>query len=813
MVTAFLFSTLLCGSFLPTARAEKTLTVGVYNNAPTIFSDTSDEPQGLFIDIIRDIAAKEGWELVFQTGDFQALLDLMKEGRLDLLPAVAYSRKREVFLDFTRETILSNWAELYTAPRITINSFLDLAGKTVAVKQGDIHFPALKKLVKRFNISCRFLETDEYLTNFEMLEAGYADVALVNRLFGHRTQADFSVGHPQIIFNPVEIRFAAPKGRNQDTLQTIDTYLLAYKKAKNSVYHNSVRQRFTAEPGDSQAPHWMTYSFYPATFLAILLLVTLLFCYYSLKEKSSQLKKTCHNLQAETDKRKKAETTLQHYQNIVESSSNAIALVGQDHRHILANNSYYQTIHFSGDSLQGELIQPLLGSDFFEQELREPAEKCLRGSVVTLKTRPRKKTLHGRQWLVTLTPYYSQENIIEAYIISINDNTAQLELESKLQKSQKLETIGLLAGGVAHDLNNILSGLVSYPDLLLINRDADDPMTAPLKIIKKSGERAAAIVQDLLTLARRGIDSKKTIHLNAIVRDFMMSPEYIDLTRHRPEITVSCILDPELNNNLGSSTHLTKLLMNLVTNAVEAIPAEGSLTIATGNKRLSTTLKAYEPIPPGDYATLTVADTGTGMSAEELEQIFEPFYTNKIPGRSGTGLGMAVVWGTIKDHDGFIDIITELGKGCTITVYLPMTDETIFETTPDDVEQLLGNRERILIVDDLDEQRNLAATILKTLNYIPDTAASGEKAIEKCKQTSYDLLVLDMVMQGGIDGFMTYNSILELNPGQKAIITSGYSENNRVRRTQHLGAGSYIKKPYTIDTLGKAVKRELQKNP
>ncbi len=814
MVTALLLSALLFFSFLSPARAGKTLTVGIYNNAPTIFSDANNEPQGLFVDIIRDIAAREGWELVFQTGRFQSLLNLLKEGKLDLLPAVTYSQKQENFLDFTKETTISNWAELYTAPRVVLHSFLDLAGKTIAVKQGDVHFSTLKQLTKKFNISCRFLETDEYLTSFEMLEDGTADVALVNRLFGHKVQTDFAVGHPQIVFNPVEMRFAAPKGQKQDILQTIDTYLLAYKKTKNSIYYDSIRRCFTAEPENNQFPHWMLYLFYPAAFLAVFLSFALLFCRYSVRKNTNRIKKTSNNLQTEIDERKRVEETLQYYQNIVESSNDAIALIGLDHKHILANSNYYKMVLFTGDSLHNQLIQRVLGSDFFEQELREHVEKCLEGNVITLQTRPRKKALHGRQWLVTLTPYYSRKNIIEAYIVSINDNTAQLELENKLQKSKKLEAIGLLAGGVAHDLNNILSGLVSYPDLLLINRDANDPMTAPLKTIKKSGERAAAIVQDLLTLARRGIDSKKTMNLNSIVRDFLMSPEYINITREHPGITIFHTLDPDLGNNLGSCTHLTKLLMNLVANSVEAISTEGSLTITTANKQLSTPLKAHEPIPPGEYTTLTVTDTGTGMSKEELERIFEPFYTKKVLGRSGTGLGMAIVWGTIKDHDGFIDITTEPGEGCTITAYFPVTDETIFETTTsDDVEQLLGNREKILIVDDLDEQRNLAVTILKTLNYIPDSAASGEKAIEKCKQTSYDLLVLDMIMPGGIDGFMTYNSILEINPGQKAIIASGYSENDRVRRTQHLGAGTYIKKPYTINALGKAIKRELQENP
>ncbi|MEA1876457.1 MAG: response regulator, partial [Bacteroidota bacterium] len=223
-------------------------------------------------------------------------------------------------------------------------------------------------------------------------------------------------------------------------------------------------------------------------------------------------------------------------------------------------------------------------------------------------------------------------------------------------------------------------------------------------------------------------------------------------------------------------------------------------------------LRGYDDVEEGDYIIFTVSDTGVGISSKDMERIFEPFYTKKVMGRSGTGLGMAVVWGTVKDHRGYIDVQSTEGKGTTFTLYFPVTRKEIDgkqEALP--MEEYMGKGESILVVDDVEEQREIASRILKKLGYSVTSVSSGEEAVDYMKDNSADLLVLDMIMDPGIDGLDTYKGILELNSGQKAIIASGFSETDRVKEAQRLGAGKYIKKPYTLEKIGLAVKEELEK--
>jgi len=387
-------------------------------------------------------------------------------------------------------------------------------------------------------------------------------------------------------------------------------------------------------------------------------------------------------------------------------------------------------------------------------------------------------------------------------------------LEEQLQRAHKMEAIGALAGGVAHDLNNILSGIVSYPDLLLLDLPEDSPLRNPLETIKASGEKAAVIVQDLLTLARRGVAAMELLNANHLVEEYLRSPECRTLLTLHPEVRITKNLQPDLLNLAGSRVHLAKSLMNLVTNGAEAMPSGGTVTIATANRYLDKSLNGFETVAEGEYVVLSVEDTGVGIEKEHLARIFEPFYTRKVMGRSGSGLGMAVVWGTVKDHGGHINVNSIKGVGTRFELYLPASRQSLPETSrPAPLESYQGHGELILVVDDVRQQREIAAGILLRLGYRTDTVASGEEAVDYLEKQTPALVILDMIMDPGIDGFETYRRIVSRHPGQKAIIVSGYSETEHVHRTQELGAGRYLKKPYTLEAIGLAVRQELEASP
>ncbi len=402
------------------------------------------------------------------------------------------------------------------------------------------------------------------------------------------------------------------------------------------------------------------------------------------------------------------------------------------------------------------------------------------------------------------------QGIIQDITKRKNDEQERKVLEEKLQRAEKMEALGMLAGGVAHDLNNVLGIVVGFAELLLRTQGESNPIRPQLENIVRGGQRAAAIVDDLLTLARRGVASRQVLNLNKIISDLQQSPELGKLCEHHPQVEIKTDLAQPLLNISGSSIHLSKSLFNLVSNASEAMPQGGILTIKTANQYLDKPIKGYDEVREGDYVVLSVSDTGEGILAADLKHIFEPFYTKKVMGRSGTGLGLSVVWGTVKDHQGYIDIQSEEGKGSTFTLYFPITREEISpESEAIALSTYMGKGQSILVVDDVKEQRDLAVGMLRKLNYDVTSVASGEEAIAFVKKHPFDLIILDMIMEPGMDGLDTYKKIIEAQPHQKAIIVSGYAETDRVKQAQELGAGAFVKKPYVLENIGLAVYRQL----
>jgi len=378
-------------------------------------------------------------------------------------------------------------------------------------------------------------------------------------------------------------------------------------------------------------------------------------------------------------------------------------------------------------------------------------------------------------------------------------------LQDKLSRSEKMEALGRLAGGVAHDLNNVLTSIVSYPDLIHMNISDKKKVEGYITKLKSSGQKAAAIVDDLLTLTRRGITNFQSENMNIIINDFFNSPEFEKIKIDYPKVKFSIGLQDDLYNIKGSKIHLTALFMNLILNSAEAIKDKGSIIISTKNISRQSRVN-------GNNVRITIQDEGVGMTKEEKEKIFEPFYTKKIKERSGTGLGMSVVWGTVQDHKGTINIVSKKGEGTTIVVEFPATLEKIpkpKENIP--ISELMGNKEKILVVDDEAGPREIAGEYLTKLNYKVDNVRSGEDAVKQFKRKRHDLIILDMLLENGIDGLDTFKKLCRIDSNVKAIIVSGFSETVRVKDAQKMGAGEYIKKPYSFREFGLAVKKELER--
>jgi len=444
-------------------------------------------------------------------------------------------------------------------------------------------------------------------------------------------------------------------------------------------------------------------------------------------------------------------------------------------------NAQYTAVQRAGDTLFGEAFTPAL----------PPGDIHLSPSASILR---------------------DDKGEIIAAVECIRDNTERKKLDERLSRAEKMEVLGRLAGGVAHDLNNVLGVMVGYSELLQGELPAGSKARGFADKILNSSVKGAAIIQDLLTLARRVVTTSKVVDLNRLVFDYVRTPEFEKLKFHHPDVKIRTEPGKGVLNIKGSPIHLSKTVMNLVSNAAEAISGPGEVIIKTENRYLDKPIKGYDLMREGDYVVLQVSDTGIGMSEKDIGKIFEPFYTKKVMGRSGTGLGLAVVWGTVKDHNGYIDVQSEIGKGSTFTLYFPVTREKPAKAeVQESLFAFLGRGESILVVDDVSEQRELAMNMLGKLGYKVAAVAGGEEAVEYLKTNKADLIVLDMIMDPGIDGKETYKRVLKINPKQKAVIVSGFSETDRVRKTLNMGAGAFVRKPYILEKIGLAIRNELDR--
>lgn len=390
---------------------------------------------------------------------------------------------------------------------------------------------------------------------------------------------------------------------------------------------------------------------------------------------------------------------------------------------------------------------------------------------------------------------------------------ALLKTRIQLDRAERLEMAGSIAGHIAHDFNNLLTPLLVYPGFIREHLPKDSPALADLQVIEKTARTIAEINQQLLALSRRGYHEQVVLNVNGIIRDA------VDLFRRSSQfegIGFKLDLAADLLNMKGVAQQLTRVIHNLCQNSVEAMRERGgTLSIRTENVYLDKPLKKYESVAVGEYIKVALADSGHGIPEEIQDRIFDPFFTTKRTAHvQGCGLGLSVVHGIVKDHQGYIDLDSRVGQGTVFSLYFPTCREDIPLVSSEAVE---GGTETLLIVDDDSLQREVVARLAIKLGYTVLDAPSGEEAvriIQDCRVARRpfpDLVLLDMVMDPGMNGAQTYQRLKEINPAQKAIILSGYEETVKVIQVQALGAGAFIRKPVELVRLAKAIRKELSR--
>ncbi|MCP4582468.1 MAG: PAS domain S-box protein [candidate division Zixibacteria bacterium] len=502
--------------------------------------------------------------------------------------------------------------------------------------------------------------------------------------------------------------------------------------------------------------------------------------------------------------RKKAEAALweseRKFRNISEGILDGVAVTIDGKNHWV-NKAFAKIFGYSSEELIGK------GFDFIIAPEEVPViNERMKRRLTGMPVPSRYETRAIRKDGTTITIEISAKKIMfeenQAIQIIVRDTTETKRLQDFASRAQRLETAGRIAGQVAHDFNNLLGPILAYPEFIKENTTLDSSSVKFLDAIEKSAETMAEINQQLLTLSRRGHYTLEAINLNKIINEII---EQID------NIKPSVHIKTELNINLlavqGGKSQISRVISNMIINALDAMNNNGILTIKTDNYYIETDKIKYGRIPKGEYAKVSISDTGAGIPDDIMPKIFDPFFTTKSAEKSrGSGLGLSIVHSVMEDHDGYIDLKSTIGTGTTFYLYFPVTRDS---KKPLSIDNIVGGNEKILIVDDDKTQREVSQHLLSKLGYRTATVENGEKAIEFIKNNPQDLLILDMIMPGHIDGAETYRQALEVNPDQKAIIVSGYAETERIQYANKLGAKSFIKKPLTIKTVAVAVRKEL----
>jgi PAS domain S-box-containing protein len=403
-----------------------------------------------------------------------------------------------------------------------------------------------------------------------------------------------------------------------------------------------------------------------------------------------------------------------------------------------------------------------------------------------------------------IVPEFDASGRVVSLIGITQDITERRQLEQRLLRAQRMEAAGRVAAQVAHDFNNLLGPIVAYPDLIRLRVPQDERILEFCDSMQEAALRMAGINENMMTLGRRGLIHQEPIDLNTLVRDALGHLQALPET-----LSLSVQLDPDLLPVRGDPSQLLTALDNLLRNARESMQDEGVLKVRTESIHLDQPLEGYGRIAAGEYVCLTIADTGHGIPPEIRQKIFDPFFsTRHSDGRRGSGLGLSIVQAIVSDHLGSIDLETEVGKGTSFAIYLPVCRDAV-KAAPE--QRVQSGTEKVLVVDDDRLQREVAGELLRKLGYDVATAASGEDAVAYVQEQPVDLVVLDMVMPPWIDGAESYRLMSEIRPGQRAILVSGFAPSDRVEQAQALGAGTYVRKPVTIAKLAGAMREELDK--
>jgi PAS domain S-box-containing protein len=783
------------------------LKVGVWDNEPLVFMEEDGSFKGIYIDIINYIAEQENWIIQYKHGSWANGLARLKANEIDILLGIAFTVERGKIYNFNETNLVTNWGQVYLSMDSDIQSMIDLSDKRIAVQKEDIYFLALKSFEEKLNINSIYVEVEDYSEVLALVSEGKADAGLVPRIFGLYHESKYDIQRSFINFRPVELRMAAPFGKNDEILSTIDKHINNLKSNKNSFYYQSINQ-WIEGVNKLVIPGWLS----PLRVLIILMFIVMtvailiIVLRWQVRVRTNALLRT---INAKEKTERDLRISENNYRSILEQASDGIFISDNSGKYIAVNLSGCSMLGYSHSEILTKNISDLTPPEDLSSTLFR-MEKLLEGKIIVSEHRLLRKD--SSKVPVEISARILSDGRLQEIIRDITDRKLAEEekqkLEEQLRRSQKLETIGTLAGGIAHDFNNILTPIMGFTEMSLINLKENDPMHYKLEQVLNAAFRASKLVEQILLFSKQSENEHFSLLLPPLIK------EALNLLRPSIPATVEIVsqIDTNCGKVLADATQIHQVIINLCTNAWQAMEEKGGrLTIKLDQTLLDEdTLKLCPRLEKGNYAKLSVIDTGAGMDEDTVEHIFEPFFTTKEVTK-GTGLGLSVVHGIIRNHKGDILVLSDLGKGSAFHIYLPIENlESV--SVKEEKEIVSKGNESILVVDDDVSVGNMIYHMLVSIGYTVDLYNSSTEALKAFKHhpEEYNLMITDMAMPN-MTGIDLSREIQKANPDFPIIIMTGNSGFITKDLRKKSGIDKVISKPIEMKVISSAIRKVLDK--
>jgi len=524
-----------------------------------------------------------------------------------------------------------------------------------------------------------------------------------------------------------------------------------------------------------------------------------------LEKTNAQLTATLQQLEIQFAERQKTAEMLRKYEQIISTTNDLMALIGTDFTFQAVNPAYCAVHTAEANDIVGKKVAEVYGQAFFNTALKPFMARCLAGEKVDTYA-----WLHfpgtGRRFLhISYYPYFREDGRVVGIVENTRDSTSRKKLEEQLQQAQKMEAIGTLAGGIAHDFNNILGAIMGYTEMLAWDLPDSADLHKKVQQILKASDRAKELVHQILSFSRQHDQERKPVQIHLIIKEALKLlkaslPSTIEIRQQ---------VSARRSTVLANPTQIHQVLMNLCTNAHHAMRETGGvLTVKLYTAEISADQALQYDLGEGHYLVLAVADTGHGMSVTTKERIFDPYFTTKKKGE-GTGLGLSVIHGIMKAHDGAIVAESEIGQGSTFTTFFPMTEDKE-DKVPQPADPLPTGRERILFVDDEPVLVEIGGQMLQHLGYAVECVSDSVEALRifQAAPGDFDLIITDMTMPH-MTGDVLAREILKVKPDLPIIMATGFSELMTEEKAKRAGITDFLMKPLVVRELANVNRRVL----